>query len=340
MYFCIIKLIKIDIVLRKFFIVTVIAVLSILLFNDCANTGTPSGGEKDTLAPVVKKMNPENLSTDFEEKKIRVIFNEFVQLNEMEKNMYVSPPLKEKPEITTKGKGIQIKISDTLKPNTTYSINFGEAIGDYTENNPISNFRYVFSTGENIDSLWLLGQINNSWTLLPEEKIFIGLYKNLNDSAPFLGKPDFLSKSDKDGLFNFSYIHEGVFRLFALKDNNSNLTYEAGEDIAFFNQIIKIDTSGFKLLDNDLNPIEYKDTSGAILPDYNIFESHSYIDNVLKHAELLRLNLFMEDKEHQFILEDKRDKENKILLKFNSSHKDELKIALIDSVYAPPVCRE
>ncbi len=119
----------------------------------CANIMSPDGGPKDSLPPVITHLMPNNFTTNFKEKKIYIEFNEYVQIKDQNKELFTSPAMKKMPLISTRGKGIVITIRDTLKENTTYAIDFGSAIRDNNEGNPLNAMRYVFSTGESVDSL-------------------------------------------------------------------------------------------------------------------------------------------------------------------------------------------
>jgi len=136
-----------------------IVFLFLLSFTDCAKKGRPSGGLRDTIAPVILRSAPENFTTNFKNNEIRITFDEFIKLKDISKELIISPPLKYPPVITplSVSKVLKIKILDTLKDNTTYSFNFGNSILDNNEGNLFPNYKYVFSTGSYIDSLTLKG---------------------------------------------------------------------------------------------------------------------------------------------------------------------------------------
>ncbi len=145
---------------------------SIILFYSCANQATPTGGPKDSEAPQIIESIPENRSTHFAEKEITIKFDEYAKLNNVSQ-ILVSPPFKEKPEFKFKKKSLFISINDTLKDSTTYTINFGEAIIDITEGNPLRNFQYVFSTGGYVDSMEISGTVVRASDLEPQEDILV-----------------------------------------------------------------------------------------------------------------------------------------------------------------------
>lgn len=140
--------------------------------SSCANThGTPSGGPKDTIPPVVVKMLPDSNAINFpvSKGKITITFNEYVQLKEPSKNIILSPPQKKRPKTSIKGKSIVVTFEEPLDPNTTYSLNFGNSIVDNNESNPLPFFTYTFSTGGSIDTMMLSGSVYDYTTLLPVE---------------------------------------------------------------------------------------------------------------------------------------------------------------------------
>ena len=234
-YFCIMKKIV------KYFAIIVSAVL----LSRCANVVTPTGGPKDVKAPVVLEASPENNSTNFKGKTIRLTFDEFVTLNNASNNVFISPPMNKKPTYRTSGKTVIIKFEEPLKPETTYSINFGNAIKDLHEGNIFKGYTFNFSTGDKIDSLSLKGKITSAETLKAAEGFIIGLYTNDNDtltldSLPYRVKPNYVTTTDKNGNFEFSGLADKDYLIFALKDNNANLIFDlATEEIAFSKDLVR-----------------------------------------------------------------------------------------------------
>ena len=151
-----------------------------LALHQCARRGSPSGGPKDTEPPVWIRAEPENLSTNFKATKIRLYFDEYIKLQEVQNKLIISPPFKYPPEISPQGgasKYVEIVIKDTLRENTTYTLNFGESIVDNNENNPYPYLTYVFSTGEYLDSLSLLGVVKDAYNKTTDEFISVMLYE-------------------------------------------------------------------------------------------------------------------------------------------------------------------
>ena len=172
-----------------------------LLFAQCANRGTPSGGEKDVTPPVIIKSEPKNYSTNFTATEIKIYFDEYIKVKDLQKQLIISPPMEPEPEITplgTASKYITIKIFDTLQTNTTYAFNFGESIVDNNESNPYPYYRYVFSTGATIDSLQVKGSVEDALDQNPEEFVSVMLYEvdsTLTDSIIYKRKPKYITNT-------------------------------------------------------------------------------------------------------------------------------------------------
>lgn len=208
----------------------------------CAQVVPLSGGERDIEPPKEVESFPKNGSTNFNSDEIEIEFNEYIQTQNLSSQLIVSPFMETPPEISVKNKKLIIKLKDTLTPNTTYSLNFGEAIRDITESNPIPNYKYVFSTGDFIDSLTYAGTIVNAEDLTPKEKIYVLLYNQFEDSVPLKVKPRYIAISDKDGKFNITNIAAGTYKLFAINDINGNYLFDLpNEEIAFSDSLIIID---------------------------------------------------------------------------------------------------
>jgi len=210
----------------------------------CANPGAPAGGPADTTPPTLVKSDPPQQTVRFNKEKIRLYFDEFVKLKDIQSQLIISPPMEENPKFRIKGKSVIVELQDELKDSTTYNLYFGDAIVDITEGNPVTNFRYVLSTGDVLDSLSIAGNINNAFDLTPAEGIYLMLYLNNNDSLPFDSlpysvKPFFVTKSDENGSFIFNNLPQDTFKLFALEDQNSNLLFDQPtERIAFCDSLL------------------------------------------------------------------------------------------------------
>jgi hypothetical protein len=216
-------------------------VLLPFLFASCAQVLTPDGGPKDRTPPHVTAYAPDSAATNFTGNKIVLHFNEYVQLKDLNNQLIVSPPLNQDPDVEIHRKDIVITLKDTLLPNTTYTISFGNAIRDITEENVLDNFRYVFSTGPVIDSLHLSGKIVNASTLAGEKGILVMLYKNTGDSVPLKERPYYFAKTREDGSFTMTNLKAGKYKLIALDDKNSNYRFDNAEErIAFPNDLLDL----------------------------------------------------------------------------------------------------
>lgn len=209
----------------------------------CAQMVMPSGGPKDETPPTVVEENtfPKNKSTFFNSKIIVIAFDEYIKINNPKENIIISPALEKSPDYVLKGKKVMIKFNSDLKPNTTYTINFGNAITDITENNPAAGLTYVFSTGEKLDSLSIQGQVLHAFTNVPEKNVWVVLHKNLSDTALQKTFPDYLSKTDNNGYYRLQNLAAGDYNIYALKDSNSDYKYSMpSEEIAFVDETLAL----------------------------------------------------------------------------------------------------
>ena len=221
-----------------------ILVLSVI---GCAKRGTITGGSKDTLAPVLRNSLPKNGSVNFTGKEIKLYFNEYVKLKNVGKQLVVSPPMKRPPEIlpNNASKIITIKLRDTLQPNTTYSFNFGQSIEDNNEGNALAQFKYVFSTGNYIDSLALKASYKDALEKKSDHFISIMLYEvneKYNDSTIYKETPKYITNSlDSLKIVTLENLKQGKYRLIALKDENKNNKFDPKKDkIGFIKDFITI----------------------------------------------------------------------------------------------------
>ncbi|MBP6431314.1 MAG: Ig-like domain-containing protein [Ferruginibacter sp.] len=213
----------------------------------CAQIGMPTGGAKDTIPPILVNANPQLKTVNFNDNKITLTFNEYIEVKDVQNNVLVSPFPKKTPEINYKLKTVTVKLKDTLQPNTTYTINFGKAIVDLNEGNPLGDFNYVFSTGATIDSLTLSGKILLAETGKVDSTYTVLLYRNADDSTVEKRKPNYLTKLDGQGNFVFKNLPNDNFSVYALKDGDGGKTYNAK-------------TEGFAFINKTVNPATSKDT--------------------------------------------------------------------------------
>lgn len=233
--------------IRKTFILFKKVILSLLYygalflwFTGCAKVGSPSGGPKDETPPKVAESIPENKAVNVKTDRIEITFDEFIALKNLNDELVISPPLKSRPFTRIRNKTLVIDLNNDLKENITYTLNFGNAIADNNEGNLLPDFDFAFSTGNKIDSLSVIGKAINAYNHKAEkEKVYIMLYENLNDSAPYIELPTYITKASAEGRFAINNIKADTFRLFALKDANNNLKYDLNSEmIAFSDSLI------------------------------------------------------------------------------------------------------
>lgn len=207
----------------------------------CAQIGMPTGGPRDSTPPVLLNASPPNNTIHFKGKEIVLTFDEYVHLQDLQKNLLVAPEPKTIPNITSKLKTVTIKIRDTLQPNTTYSFQLGNSIQDINENNPYHDFTYVLSTGSYIDSLTLNGNVIIAQTGKADSTLIAMLYNNLDDSAVYKVKPRYVARLDSSGNFHFKNLASGIYHLFALKDESGQKMYNNPSQLfAFADSAIQI----------------------------------------------------------------------------------------------------
>ena len=214
-------------------------VLAFLLLVSCAKMGQPDGGWYDETPPKVIGATPADGGVNVKEKKVNIYFDEFIKVDNPTEKVVVSPPQLEVPEIKASGKRIQVSLVDSLKPNTTYTIDFSDAISDNNEGNPLGNYTYSFSTGEVIDTMEVSGYVLESENLEPIKGILVGLYADQADSA-FKTKPMLrVSRTDSRGRFVIKGVAPGSYRIYALQDMDGNYMFnQKSEKIAFCHDII------------------------------------------------------------------------------------------------------
>lgn len=220
--------------------------LAIWLLSSCAQIVSPSGGAKDTSPPKIVREFPPNAKPGFSEKKIVISFDEFVSISNPEDQIVISPPLEEKPEYEISGKNLIIRFKKPPAANTTYTINFGNAIIDVHEGNAVSDYRYVFSTGNTIDTLFIKGNIVLAETNTPQKSVSICLYPALTftDSTIYKNKPAYFAKSRDGGGFSLENLPANNYYLIGFMDENKNLKYDKTEPIAFHPTVVNTTDSG------------------------------------------------------------------------------------------------
>lgn len=258
-------------------ILSVIVLFTGSFLIQCARPGTPSGGPKDSTPPEVLSEIPPNRSVHFNSPRVTISFNEFVQLKDPAKEIFISPPVRVRPEFKAQGKKLLVIFKEELKKDATYTINFGNSIIDYTESNPLVNYEYVFSTGDHLDSLSISGKILNAFNHVAEPGIIAMVYQDDNDtipldSLPLRVQPKSASKSTKDGNFRINNLPAGKYKLFALEDFNNNYIYDLPtERIAFLDTLLTISHEEPYSTPNDST-----DTIAYTTPSISLLAEDSY----------------------------------------------------------------
>ncbi|TCC95093.1 Ig-like domain-containing protein [Pedobacter hiemivivus] len=249
-----------------------------ILFYACASIQQPQGGPKDTEPPKILKMTPKNLSVNFNAPKIVIEFNEYFKVQNESKEFSVSPEMEKPPELKVKAKKLEISIKDTLEKNTTYTLNFGKAIADVNESNVVKNFTYVFSTGPQLDSLSIKGNVTNSVTGLPELDAVVFIFPLQRDTLFGKKRPSIFTTTDSSGNYSLNNLRKDTYKIYALKEKNGDKVYQqATDEIGFLKDSIvlnkpldnvnlslfKEDATEFRIIDKKLN------TDGSITLSFN-----------------------------------------------------------------------
>ena len=224
--------------IRKLLANATLVLASAFAFS-CANPGRPDGGPYDETPPSVVGASPKEYSLNNKQQKITLFFSEYIKLNNAAEKVVISPPQIDQPEIRASGKKIFVELKDSLIPNTTYTIDFSDAIQDNNEGNPMGSYAYVFSTGETIDTLEVSGKVLDAQNLEPVKGILVGLHSNLNDSAFVTSPLEKIGRTDGAGQFVIKGVAPGKYRIYALNDAESDFEFhQKSEDIAFTKDII------------------------------------------------------------------------------------------------------
>ena len=223
-------------------------VLSIVVISGCAKRGSPTGGPVDSIPPVLINASPKINSINFDSKEIRLTFDEFIKLDNVDEQLIISPPINkssyEVKPLNGVTKKVFLEFIDSLETETTYSINFGNSIKDNNEGNPLTFFSYTFSTGETIDSLYVRGNISDAFDKETDDYISIHLYRIdsiFNDSIIFNNRPTYISNSLDSTSYQFKNIKEGKYLILALKDIDNNYFFDPFYDkIGFIDSLITL----------------------------------------------------------------------------------------------------
>ncbi len=286
----------------------------LMFFASCANIGSPSGGPKDSIPPVIVKTIPELRGTNYSGKDVRFTFDEYILPDEISEKLVISPPMKKKPLVKMKGKTLIIEFQNDPRKDATYSLDFKDAVADNNEKNPIKDLRFSFSTGPTFDSLRVSGYVKNAFTQEPVEKALVMLHRDTNYVAFVDSIPDYIGTTNKEGFFMIDNIAKGKYRLYALTDNDNSLTYNANSElIAFADSLIEPSAKFVAENDTIVRGLDTLVVSGHV--DYS------------PHTRFLMM--FQEEKFDQYLDSYKRNESNKCDFYFAETLSDSFKINLL-----------
>ncbi len=282
--------------------------IAIILLSGCANMAQgPTGGEKDVIPPSFASSVPAQNAQNVKTKKIEILFSEYLQINNPTQNLIVSPPQRPAASAKVIGKKVVVELKDSLRPNTTYTLDFNNCIGDYTENNLIPNYCHTFSTGDTLDTLAISGILIDAKTLAPLSGITVGIYsQNAYTDTTFYTTPfERIGRTDPNGRFSIKGLKAHPYKLFALDDLNSNFFRDQpGEGVA--------------ILEGELPTPSVKET----FTHDTIIKDSMKIDTIITRKELsflpdsLRLRFFRKETKQQSLGDVKRTERKKFTLTF------------------------
>lgn len=295
----------------------------------CANTTTPQGGPRDTIPPVLMVATPENYMTGFTQKRIFVEFNEYVQLKDQHKEFFTSPRMKTKPTLSIRGRGVMIDIKDTLRENQTYVLNFGASLRDNNEGNPLHSFSYVFSTGTEIDSMWMSGYTADAQKSDSVSKSYIYFYRADSlaldttvrtaefDSTLLRRQPDAIARAETNGIFLAKHLKATDYRVYSFQDKNDNQMYDPGTDLVGF-------------VDSTYNPAE--------MPEFAIW--YDSLRRYWTGEPQLYMRMFMDGTfKRQMLTSAERPKSNQAVLRFGAPH-PKIDSIVLDSIASDKIIWE
>ena len=297
--------------MKKLLFTLTLGYLAYLIFaTSCANPGMPTGGDKDSIPPMVLRTVPMADARNYKGKTVNITFNEFIISTDIASQLVVSPPVAKKPVIKTKSKTLIVELGDQLKPNTTYSLDFRNSIADNNEKNPLENYRFSFSNGARFDSLMVGGYVRMAENMDPVADVTVLLHAV--DSLHYFRDsiPNYIAKTDEEGFYQINNIAPGKYRLYAVLDADNSLTFnQPSELIAFFDSLVI--------------------PAPPFVPDSILADSLKKSGTVHYDAEPYYLLLFEEPSYNQYLEDSKRERANLCQFYFDESLTDSFKIKLI-----------
>ena len=293
----------------------------------CANRGYPEGGPKDETPPQVVEEVPLSYTTNFKAKRVNIYFDEFVQLNDINNKFIFSPPVKKDPKVSLKGKYVQVAIPDSLRENTTYSLDFADAIVDNNESNPLGFYRYVFSTGERIDTLELGGTVVNAESYEPVMGVLVALYEKQGDSIPLKELPDYIARTDSSGNFRLTNLREGHYRVMAIEDANRDKMYTPESEMFAW-----MDTTVFPVVEPATRVDTFHVIEKIVEADTILRDSIVRTDYLAYGPSNLYLRLFLEKLTQLYLVEDDRKEREQLNFIFSIPGENGLEVTLWDTL--------
>lgn len=226
-----------------------LAAIAAFIIVACASMGRPEGGPIDETPPRFIRSNPSPGSKNVNTDRISIIFDENVQVKDVMTKVVVSPPQKSMPKVSAVGRTVRIELADTLLPNTTYTVDFTDAISDLNEDNALDGFAFDFSTGDTIDSLCISGMVFEAETLEPAQGMLVGVHSNLADSAISTLPFDRITRTNQYGQFTVRNLKEGTYRIYAIDDVNRDNKWDRSENVAFYNVMVTPTTQPVEVAD-------------------------------------------------------------------------------------------
>ena len=291
-----------------------VSLFYLIFYTSCANIGSPSGGPKDSIPPVVVKTIPGLRGTNFKGSDVRLTFDEYINSDEISEKLVISPPMKKKPLIKMKGKTLIVEFSEPLKKESTYSLDFKDAVADNNEKNPIKDFRFSFATGQRYDSLKVAGYVKNAFTQEPVEKALVLLHRQKEYTAFIDSIPDYIGTTDKNGLFMIDNLASGSYRLYALTDTDNSRTYNSNAELIAFADSLIVPSA------------KYVARTDTVIQGADTLLVSGHVDYLPAPQYLM---MFEEVKFDQYLDSYKRNQGNKCDFYFSESLSDSFKINLL-----------
>lgn len=275
-----------------------------LMLAACASMGHPEGGPRDQTPPRFVRSNPAPGSTNVKTDRLTIVFDENVQVKDVMTKVVVSPPMSSMPKVSGVGRNVRVEFTDTLIANTTYTVDFSDAISDLNESNEIADFTFAFSTGPTIDTLCISGMVFDAATLEPAQGMLVGVHSNLADSAIKTLPFDRITRTNQYGQFSIRNLKEGTYRVYAINDVNRDNKWDRTENVAFYDMEITPTSKRIEVQDT----IAASDGADSIV---NRMATAFYPDDVL-------LTWFNENYKAQYLTKYERSKRNRIYLEFGA----------------------